>query len=105
MGGQFSNCAMVVVCTLILPSDYDDQLEDEDYDLIAENTGIQLQRKKFRRVHGNVLDSDEEEGEGEESAAPAGANTSFTRDESMDSTQDEDFAHVSWSYSGLATHF
>ncbi len=84
--------------TEFFPSAYDDQLEDEDYDLIAENTGIQLQRKKFRRVHGNVLDSDEEEG-GEsghaESAAPAAINTSFTREESMDSTQDEDFAHVS----------
>ena len=75
---------------------YDDQLEDEDYDLIAENTGIQL-KKKFRRVHGNVLDSDEEEGEEAghaESAAPAAANSSFTKEDSMDSAQDEDFAHV-----------
>ena len=80
---------------------FDDRLEDEDYDLIAENTGIQLQRKKFRRVHGNVLDSDEEDGEGQ-GQVEGGANTSgggtmaTMGDDSFDSTpQDEDFAQVS----------
>lgn len=47
----------------------DDQLEEEDYDLIAENTGIQIQRKKFRRVR--QLASDEED-EDEEGVAGAG---------------------------------
>ena len=86
----------------MLPAGFDD-LEEEDYDLIAENTGIQLQRKKFRRVHGNVLDSDEEEeevggGKVERSASsgPKPGGTSVTLDDSMDSShQDEDFAHVS----------
>lgn len=44
----------------------EDQLEEEDFDLIAENTGIQLPKKKFRRVR--TLDSDEEEEEQEEEA-------------------------------------
>lgn len=67
--------------------------------MIAENTGIQLQRKKFRRVHGNVLDSDDEEevGGGIEGAPKAKKlGSGVLRDDSMDSTpQDEDFAHVS----------
>ena len=82
-------------------SGFDDQLEDEDYDLIAENTGLQLQRKKFRRIHGNVLDSDEEEEDGMGSLHPqppsgkSSGGVSIVREESRDSSmQDEDFAHV-----------
>ncbi|XP_041456554.1 transcription elongation factor SPT6-like isoform X2 [Lytechinus variegatus] len=30
--------------------DYDERLEDEDYDLIEENLGVKVERKKFRRV-------------------------------------------------------
>ena len=75
-------------------------MEDEDYELIAENTGIQLQRKKFRRVHGNVLDSDDEEVETEQQPEVTTktrgerAKGSMGRDDSLDSPQDEDFAHV-----------
>lgn len=84
-------------------SGFDDRLEDEDYDLIAENTGLQLQRKKFRRIHGNVLDSDEEEEEGvgplhpePPSGESPGRGVSTVREESRDSSmQDEDFVHVS----------
>lgn len=78
-------------------SGFDDRLEDEDYDLIAENTGIQLQRKKFRRVHGNVLDSDEEGEEGMETSQPQSSSmerSAVVREDSRDSMQDEDFAHV-----------
>lgn len=78
-------------------SGFDDRLEDEDYALIAENTGIQLKRKKFRRVHGNVLDSDEEdetaESRPEEVTSIRG---NLSKDDSLDSaSHDEDFTHVS----------
>lgn len=70
-----------------------DRLEEEDYDLIAENTGLKLQRKKFRRVHGNVLDSDEED----EGAGQAEVPSTATGETGagQDSFDDEDFAHVS----------
>ena len=89
-------------------------MEDEDYDLIAENTGIQLQRKKFRRIHGNVLDSDEE-GEEEIGAArpqavsredsSGGRGTGLNRQESRESAlQDDDFAHVSGVLVGIRAY-
>ncbi|XP_063966332.1 transcription elongation factor SPT6-like isoform X1 [Lytechinus pictus] len=31
-------------------ADYDERLEEEDYDLIEENLGVKVERKKFRRV-------------------------------------------------------
>ena len=83
-------------------SGFDDRPDDEDYALIAENTGIQLQRKKFRRVHGNMLDSDDEDGgasqprgvSGDDGSVGRGA--SIAREESKESAaQDEDFAYVS----------
>lgn len=80
---------------------FDDRLEDEDYDLIAENTGIQIKRKKFRRVHGNLLDSDDDEAANEAgrpematAKSAGGGDTSGALDDSLDSMQDEDFAHV-----------
>lgn len=60
-----------------------------------------MQRKKFRRVHGNVLDSDEEEedmGGGAVEGVPVAKKhkIGLVRDESKDSSPpDEDFAHVS----------
>lgn len=82
---------------------YDDGLDEEDYQLIAENTGIKLQRKKHRRVM--VESDDEEELDEETSEQPqaasredsfGGRGTSMARQESHDSAmQDEDFAHVS----------
>ncbi|GAB6026482.1 hypothetical protein CHUAL_012908 [Chamberlinius hualienensis] len=42
--------------------DLDDRLEEDDYDLIEENLGVKVQRKKFRRVQQIEDDeSDEEE--------------------------------------------
>ena len=66
---------------------------------------MHLQRKKFRRVHGNVLDSDEEDDEGarfsQHQQHPARENSEgradvrTTREESRDSSMhDEDFANV-----------
>lgn len=93
---SFSKTHLGTLFSLLTPlSGFDDRLEDEDYDLIAENTGIQLQRKKFRRVHGNVLDSDEDEDD-QSKVPPAVRAGSATADDTFDSTmQDEDFAHVS----------
>ncbi|XP_077995239.1 transcription elongation factor SPT6-like isoform X2 [Glandiceps talaboti] len=49
--------------------DFDDRLEDDDYDLIEENLGVKVERKKFRRL--KQLSSDEEsETEEKEEAVP-----------------------------------
>ncbi len=81
----------------------DDRLDDDDYDLIAENTGIKIQRKKHRRV---MLESDDEDQNEVEISDPqavsrddsfGGRGTSMTREESHESAmQDEDFAHVKY---------
>lgn len=42
--------------------EYDDRLEDEDYDLIEENLGVKVERRKFRRLR-KIQD---EESDGEE---------------------------------------
>lgn len=42
--------------------EYDDRLEDEDYDLIEENLGVKVERRKFKRLR-RIQD---EESDGEE---------------------------------------
>lgn len=42
--------------------EYDDRLEDEDYDLIEENLGVKVDRRKFKRLK-RIQD---EESDGEE---------------------------------------
>lgn len=43
--------------------EYDDRLEDEDYDLIEENLGVKVERRKFKRLRR--IQDEESEGEGE----------------------------------------
>ncbi|XP_025986196.2 LOW QUALITY PROTEIN: transcription elongation factor SPT6 [Solenopsis invicta] len=40
--------------------DFDDRLEDEDYDLIEENLGVKLERKRFKRLR-RIQDEESEE--------------------------------------------
>ncbi|XP_065201238.1 transcription elongation factor SPT6 [Planococcus citri] len=50
----------------------DDRLEDEDYDLIEENLGVKVaRRKRFKRVRQFEDDDEREEGEGEDREAIA----------------------------------
>ncbi|XP_051159276.1 transcription elongation factor SPT6-like isoform X2 [Leptopilina boulardi] len=46
--------------------DFDDRLEDDDYDLIEENLGVKVERKRFKRVQKIVDEESEEEAEQEE---------------------------------------
>lgn len=46
--------------------DIDDRLEDEDYDLLEENLGVKVQRRKFKRLRR----FEDEESEGEEEHDP-----------------------------------
>ncbi|KYN09622.1 Transcription elongation factor SPT6 [Trachymyrmex cornetzi] len=45
--------------------DFDDRLEDEDYDLIEENLGVKLERKRFKRLRRIQDEESEEEQEKE----------------------------------------
>ncbi|XP_029678136.1 transcription elongation factor SPT6 isoform X2 [Formica exsecta] len=45
--------------------DFDDRLEDEDYDLIEENLGVRLERKRFKRLRRIQDEESEEEQEKE----------------------------------------
>ncbi|CAM1329174.1 SUPT6H (predicted) [Pycnogonum litorale] len=44
--------------------DEDDRLEDDDYDLLEENLGVKVQRKKFKRLRRVKDDDDSDEGDG-----------------------------------------
>ncbi|XP_044731246.1 transcription elongation factor SPT6 isoform X2 [Chrysoperla carnea] len=44
--------------------EFDDRLEDEDYDLIEENLGVKVERRKFKRLRR--LEDEESDGEGAE---------------------------------------
>ncbi|XP_014483387.1 PREDICTED: transcription elongation factor SPT6 isoform X1 [Dinoponera quadriceps] len=45
--------------------DFDDRLEDEDYELLEENLGVKLQRKRFKRLR-RIQDEESEEEEQKE---------------------------------------
>ncbi|CAG0894422.1 unnamed protein product [Darwinula stevensoni] len=69
-------------------SDYDDRLEDEDYDLLEENLGITLKRKKeFRRIR-RLSDDEEEEEEGQDREAIANELFEGSDEEQPPSTHD-----------------
>lgn len=45
-------------------NNFDDRLEDEDYDLLEENLGVSIQRRRFKRLKRmpiNASDDEEEE--------------------------------------------
>ncbi|XP_060521956.1 transcription elongation factor SPT6 isoform X2 [Cylas formicarius] len=46
--------------------DLDDRLEDEDYDLLEENLGVKVERRKFKRLRR--IQDEESDGEGENDA-------------------------------------
>ncbi|KAG8195803.1 hypothetical protein JTE90_004806 [Oedothorax gibbosus] len=62
--------------------DYDDGLEDEDYDLLEENLGVKVQRKKkFKRLRRIEDESDDEDAGEERDDREAIANELFEGDE------------------------
>ncbi|XP_015684982.1 transcription elongation factor SPT6-like, partial [Protobothrops mucrosquamatus] len=46
---------------IALSIDFDDRLEDDDFDLIEENLGVKVKRQKFRRVRKMSDDEDDKE--------------------------------------------
>ncbi|XP_058804062.1 transcription elongation factor SPT6 isoform X2 [Phymastichus coffea] len=47
--------------------DFDDRLDDEDYDVIEENLGVKVERKRFKRL--KRIDDEESEDEGQDQEA------------------------------------
>ncbi|XP_070591606.1 LOW QUALITY PROTEIN: transcription elongation factor SPT6 [Erythrolamprus reginae] len=89
---------------------FDDRLEDDDFDLIEENLGVKVKRQKFRRVRKMSDDEDEKEedygkeehekeaiaeeifqdGEGEEGAEGADGHMAAADDEEDDEEDESD---------------
>nr|CAD7567502.1 unnamed protein product [Timema californicum] len=67
--------------------DFDDRLEDEDYDLIEENLGVKVERKRFKRLRRiEDEESEEEQDDQVEGARDAIANELF--DDGSDHDED-----------------
>lgn len=64
--------------------DFDDRLEDDDYDLIEENWGITVERKRFKRLkrmQDAESDDEEEDGDAEKREREVIANEIFPHGE------------------------
>ncbi|CAD6243191.1 GSCOCG00012649001-RA-CDS, partial [Cotesia congregata] len=49
-------------------NNFDDCLEDEDYDLLEENLGVPIQRRRFKRLKRMPINASDDEEEEEEDA-------------------------------------
>ncbi|XP_065088333.1 transcription elongation factor SPT6 isoform X1 [Ochlerotatus camptorhynchus] len=68
----------------------DDRLEDEDYDLIEENLGVKVERKRFKRLR-KITD----EGSDDDEAVDDGLNREVIAEQLFEGSGDEDEEHHS----------
>lgn len=67
----------------------DDRLEDEDYDLIEENLGVKVERKRFKRLKKITDEGSDDE------VVDDGLNREVIRDQLFDGSGDEEEEHQS----------